>query len=162
MASIGRLMDDTTRLGTRSNERRGRVLGQHVYFETAEAASTRASAHIRSFGIRNSAVPQAKQTNSSEKTRTIGLLRPANPGKWMAISPLNLGMSSEPHNLQFMIFTVRRPCRQGAKTLLMRVIHNGHAARCPVRCVTDKVGSRHSGSVAHLVGNVFAIRRLRQ
>jgi hypothetical protein len=50
----------------------------------------------------NSVKPHSKQTASFGNTHTMGLSKPFNPGKWMAISPLNTLWLSERHRLQVM------------------------------------------------------------
>jgi hypothetical protein len=56
----------------------------------AAAASPSASTRNSFSGTANSAFPQFRQTNSSGKSQTMGFSRPFNPGKWMAVSAVNL------------------------------------------------------------------------
>ena len=51
-------------------------------------------------GTANSAVPQSKQTTIRGNTHTTGLSMSLRPGKWMAISPVNVLWLVDPHDLQ--------------------------------------------------------------
>jgi len=56
------------------------------------------STHNSVIGTVNSETPQARQTKTSGKTQTAGLLAFFRPGKWMAISAGNLFWLTEPHD----------------------------------------------------------------
>jgi hypothetical protein len=70
-------------------------LGDSFRCSASPVTSTRNSAS----GTANSALPQFKQTNTSGKTQTVGLLTFFRSGKWMTISPVNFFCLSDPHDL---------------------------------------------------------------
>jgi|SRR5216684_4411375 len=70
--------------------------------QPAAATSPFASWRSSASGTANWAVPQSKQTTSSGNTHTTGLSMFFSPGKWMAISAVNLLWLTDPHDLHGM------------------------------------------------------------
>src|SRR6267154_3251121 len=66
----------------------------------AANASRCGSRGSSALGTTNSALPQSKQTISSEYTRTEGLSMFFSPGRRMPISPMNLSRLIDPQDLQ--------------------------------------------------------------
>jgi hypothetical protein len=78
----------------------------------APAASSLVSDRSSSLGMRNSALPQFKQTRACGNTQTGGLSRPSRPGQWSAISALNVASFSAPHDLHATVRPLQsRPSR---------------------------------------------------
>jgi hypothetical protein len=69
----------------------------------AAAKWTFASSRNSGSGTTNSVFPQSKQTNICGKMNTCGLLIFLSPGKWMAISAMNLRWLSGPHDLHVIV-----------------------------------------------------------
>jgi len=88
-------------------------------------------------GIVNSVSPQPKQTESLGKTNTMGLSRPSSPGKWIAISLLNICCLSDEHLVQVTAYLVscstEYPCVVRDKVVLelTAICNYGHKHHWP-------------------------------